>query len=224
MKEKGEKVINILCFGDSNTYGVDPHTGMRYTREKRWTGILQELLGKEYYVIEEGIGGRTTVWEDPLADNRCGIKALPMLLDSHSPLDIVIIMLGGNDWKHRFGALPEDSAGGIEKLIKLIRSHVYGAGCFAPEILIAAPVPMGEHLEKSPYTGFGMEAVEYSRMLPKLLEKVAKKNECMYMNAGDIASADEVDQMHLSEESHRKLAVKFAEIIRQRYEQIRSDL
>lgn len=212
------KEINIMCFGDSNTYGVNPDTGARYPRKKRWTGILQELLGSGYYVIEEGIGGRTTVWEDPLADNRCGIQALPMLLDSHSPLDLVIVMLGGNDWKHRFGALPEDGAAGVEKLIKLIRSHVYGVGCTAPEILIAAPAPIGEHLEKSPYTGFGMEAVKYSRILPELLEKTAGKYGCMYLNAGEIVYSDERDQMHLSEEAHQRLAEKFAEIIQEHFQ------
>ncbi|MCI5530007.1 MAG: GDSL-type esterase/lipase family protein [Blautia sp.] len=213
-----DRVINIMCFGDSNTYGVNPKTGMRYPRNKRWTGILQELLGKDYYVIEEGIGGRTTVWEDPLADNRCGIKALPMLLDSHSPLDLVIVMLGGNDWKHRFGAMPEDTACGVEKLIKLIRSHVYGVGCSVPEILIAAPVPIGEHLEMSPYTGFGMEAVKYSRMLPGFVEKVAERYGCMYINAGDVAYPDEGDQMHLSEISHRNLAIRFFDMIKAHFE------
>lgn len=220
MQTLNEKVINIMCFGDSNTYGVNPKTGERYPRKKRWTGILQELLGSSYYVIEEGIGGRTTVWEDPLADNRCGIRALPMLLDSHSPLDLVIIMLGGNDWKHRFGALPEDGAAGVEKLIKLIRSHIYGKGCAVPEILIAAPAPKGEHLEKSPYTGFGMEAVKYSRMLPVLLEKIARQYGCMYLDAGQIVYPDEADQVHLNEECHRKLAEKFAEILREHFQSL----
>ena len=211
------KAINVMCFGDSNTYGVNPATGTRYSRNKRWTGILQELLGDGYYIIEEGIGGRTTVWEDPLADNRCGIKALPMLLDSHSPLDLVIVMLGGNDWKNRFGALPEDGAAGVEKLIKLIRSHIYGAGCQVPEILIAAPPPIGKHLEKSPYTGFSTDAVNYSRLLPGLLEKIAGRYGCMYLNAGEVACPDERDQMHLSEESHQRLAERFAETLQEHF-------
>ena len=212
-----EEIKSILCFGDSNTYGINPETGTRFSRRKRWTGILQELLGDDYYVIEEGIGGRTTVWEDPLAEYRCGIKALPMILSSHSPLDMIIIMLGGNDWKHRFGALPEDAAAGVEKLIKLIRTYIYPAGCKAPEILIAAPVPIGDHLELSPYTGFDATAVKYSKILPGLLEELAKKYDCMYIDAGTVAYSDERDQMHMNEESHRKLALKFAQVISEHY-------
>ena len=209
---------NILCFGDSHTFGVNPRTGSRFPRNKRWTGILQKLLGEDYYVIEEGLGGRTTVWEDPLADNRCGIKALPMLLDSHLPLDLVILMLGGNDWKHRFGALPEDRAAGMEKLVKLIRHHPYPPAYSVPDILIAAPIPKGEHLEKSPYTGFTREAIEYSKKLPGLLEKVAERNGCLYLNAGQVAGADEADQIHMNEASHERLAKYFAQAIRAHFE------
>ena len=70
-------MINILCFGDSNTFGTNPKGG-RHSWNTRWPGRLQVLLGPEYYVIEEGMGGRTTVWDDPLEPGRCGIQALPM--------------------------------------------------------------------------------------------------------------------------------------------------
>ncbi len=204
---------NIMCFGDSNTYGINPKTGLRFPRDMRWTGILQKLLGEEYYVIEEGLGGRTTVWEDPLADNRCGIKALPMLLDSHLPLDMVILMLGSNDWKYRFGALPEDVAAGVEKLVKLIHHHPFPQSYSVPDILIVAPIPKGEQLEKSPYTGFVREAIAYSKKLPVLLEDVAKRYGCLYLNAGEAACADEADQIHMNEASHKSLAKLFARTI-----------
>ena len=158
------------------------------------------------------------MWEDPLADNRCGIKALPMLLDSHLPLDLVILMLGGNAWKHRFGALPEDGAAGMEKLVKLIRHPPYPPAYSVPDILIAAPIPKGEHLEKSPYTGFTGEAIEYSKKLPGLLEKVAERNGCLYLNAGQVAGADEADQIHMNEASHERLAKYFAQAIRAHFE------
>ena len=77
-------MINILCFGDSNTFGTNPKGG-RHSWNTRWPGRLQVLLGPEYYVIEEGMGGRTTVWDDPLEPGRCGIQALPMALQSHKP-------------------------------------------------------------------------------------------------------------------------------------------
>ena len=89
-------MINILCFGDSNTFGTNPKGG-RHAWNTRWPGRLQVLLGPEYYVIEEGMGDRTTVWDDPLEPGRCGIQALPIALQSHKPLDLVILALGTND-------------------------------------------------------------------------------------------------------------------------------
>ena len=45
----------ILCFGDSNTYGLIPGTKERYGRDTRWTGLLeQHLYEKGYRIIEEG--------------------------------------------------------------------------------------------------------------------------------------------------------------------------
>ena len=105
-------MINILCFGDSNTFGTNPKGG-RHSWNVRWPGRLQVLLGPDYYVIEEGLGGRTTIWEDPLEPNRCGIKALPIALLSHKPLDMVILSLGTNDCKAFFNASPRVIAAGM---------------------------------------------------------------------------------------------------------------
>ena len=85
----------ILCFGDSNTFGTNP-AGGRHPRNVRWTGRLQKLLGEDYYVIEEGMGGRTTVWDDPLEPNRNGLRFLPVALQSHQPLDMVGPVLSSN--------------------------------------------------------------------------------------------------------------------------------
>lgn len=88
----------ILCFGDSNTWGLIPKTGERFPWGIRWTSILSEKLGQDkYHVVEEGLCGRTTVFDDPLRDGRCGVKVLPTLLESHDPIDLSIIMLGTND-------------------------------------------------------------------------------------------------------------------------------
>ena len=90
----------ILCFGDSNTYGYIPENGKRYAYADRWTGILSERLKDEdCRVIEEGLCGRTTVFEDELRIGRRGADLLPVLLESHSPLHRVILMLGTNDCK-----------------------------------------------------------------------------------------------------------------------------
>ena len=112
----------ILCYGDSNTYGLKSDLVSRYPRNVRWTGILQEKLGSEYYVIEEGLGGRTTVWDDPVEDYKNGKKYLLPCLDSHKPLDLVIIMLGTNDLKSRFSVTPFDIGASMENLSLI---HIY---------------------------------------------------------------------------------------------------
>lgn len=196
----------IMCFGDSNTYGIDPESGARLVEEERWPCILQERLGNAFSVKEEGIGGRTTVWDDPLAPNRNGLKALPMLLDSHSPLDLVIVMLGINDLKERFQVLPEDVAAGMEKIINEIQCHSYGVYGTRPEVLVIAPPALGADVEDSRYSGFTERAVGISKKLPELYEKLCKRKGCFYLDANQYVSSDEHDRMHLSPQSHQVLA------------------
>lgn len=93
----------ILCYGDSNTWGFEPVTRNRYGRTERWTGILRQELGLDYDVIEEGLNGRTTVWDDPIEGHKNGKEQIIPILKSHQPLDLVTIMLGTNDLKRRFG-------------------------------------------------------------------------------------------------------------------------
>ena len=83
----------ILCYGDSNTWGYIPGTGNRYPRQVRWTGVLQNLLGEKFHVIEEGLNGRTTVMDDPTRIAKNGLPYLRPCLDSHAPIDLVVLML-----------------------------------------------------------------------------------------------------------------------------------
>ena len=84
----------IMCFGDSNTWGYDPARGARFAREVRWTGVLQASLGPGIHVIEEGLNGRTSVWEDPVEGDKMGRRHLMPCLESQAPLDLVVLMLG----------------------------------------------------------------------------------------------------------------------------------
>ena len=100
---------HIVCFGDSNTHGycAEPWDcadhGERFNEEERWTCLLAKQLGEEYLVLEEGLGGRTTVFQDPLTEGLCGIDVIFPVLMSHEPVDLLVIMLGTNDTKERFG-------------------------------------------------------------------------------------------------------------------------
>jgi lysophospholipase L1-like esterase len=103
-------VRTVLCFGDSNTWGYDPASGDRFPPDVRWTGVMARSLGDGYRVIEEGLNGRTTRWDDPIEDGRNGLAYLAPCLESHSPLDMVLIMLGTNDLKRRFNLSASDIA------------------------------------------------------------------------------------------------------------------
>lgn len=95
-------MTTILCYGDSNTYGYNPVNGLRYPKDVRWTGVLQKMLGEEYEVIEEGCNGRTTVFEDAKEPWKAGLGYLRPCLNTHKPIDFVIMMLGSNDLKGCF--------------------------------------------------------------------------------------------------------------------------
>ena len=195
----------ILCFGDSNTFGTNPEGG-RHDRTVRWTGRLQQLLGDSWYVIEEGMGGRTTVWEDPLEPNRRGIAALPIALASHKPLDLVIISLGTNDCKSFFHASPKVIAKGAEALCKTVLDFDYGSWGPVPKILLVSPIHIGEKVEASPYISFDRESPEKSRCLAPLYEEVAERLGCMFLDGAKAAGPSSLDQLHMDGNSHRAMA------------------
>ena len=113
----GEK--SVLCFGDSNTWGYIPLTAGRLIRGHRWYGILQQFLGGPYYVIEEGLNGRTTVFDEPVRDGRNARTTMLAVLETHAPLDLLIIMLGTNDLKHHLNASASESARGLGCLLQI---------------------------------------------------------------------------------------------------------
>ena len=148
---------NILCFGDSNTYGFVPGVGMRATTAAtRWTGRLAKALGSDYYVIEEGLNGRTNAFDDPVDfdDTKNGKKAFPTILNTHIPLDLVIIMLGSNDLKLRFNATAYDIAKCQARLGEMAR-RITGEKNFdkkPAEILLVSPIHVGPGMkDTSPF-------------------------------------------------------------------------
>ena len=110
----------VLCFGDSLTWGFDPDTRQRFGEVARWPRVMGELLGGGYEVIEEGQNGRTIATEDPAEGEKNGLKYIGPCLESHSPLDIVIIMLGSNDCKRKFSYSSMDIAGEMQILLEKV--------------------------------------------------------------------------------------------------------
>ena len=139
---------NILCYGDSNTFGFTLHGG-RHPYDVRWTGRLQLALGPAYRVIEEGCGGRTTVFEDPIDLGRNGRTSLPVCLASHNPLDLVILMLGTNDMKHYFQNNAWSIGQGVAQLLHLIQTYPYAPNYSAPKVLVVSPIHIGPDVAHS---------------------------------------------------------------------------
>jgi lysophospholipase L1-like esterase len=109
--------MNIVVYGDSMSWGIIPGTRVRLLFNKRWTGVLQSSLGKEYRVIEECLNGRTTQYEDADRPARNGLEHVQMIIESHSPIDLMIVMLGINDFQDIIGVTSTESAYGLKSII-----------------------------------------------------------------------------------------------------------
>lgn len=207
----------IVCFGDSNTYCVHPD-GSRIDEDKRWTGILARELGCGYIVIEEGLKGRTTVFDDPLKDGMNGLKYMVPCLKSQAPLDLLTIMLGSNDVKQLYGATPKNIGDAMERLVKAAKS----AGCWrtVPRILVIAPV----HIEKEVAgTVFGEKTgaggSEKSFQLARYYREVAIKEGCGFLDASEFAGVNHVDYTHIAEQDHEPLGKAVASKVLELFEQ-----
>lgn len=207
-KDRGHDRISVLCYGDSNTYGYDPDTGGRYPAEKRWTTILGEMLGSEYDVISEGLNGRTTAYDRPGAAWKNGASSFIACMGTHKPVDHLIIMLGTNDCNAALGLSAEDIASGMETLVSMAEKEAPGLQGYVPQITVAAPAPISEDYENSPFSGeLTPESVQKSRDIASLYKEIAERHGCVFVDA----SCTEVshDCEHLSEKGHRRIATLF---------------
>ena len=192
----------ILCYGDSNTWGYDPATGGRFGPDARWPGVLARELGDGYAVIEEGLNGRTTVWDDPIDAHRNGRGYLVPCLESHAPLDLVVIALGVNDLKARLAVSATDIADGAGALVETVQKSATGPDGGAPGVLLLAPPPVGE-LGDSAEMFAG--ALEKSRGFSKHYARVADKYGCGLLDLAGIVSVSAIDGVHFEAEEHEKM-------------------
>ncbi len=202
----------ILCFGDSNTWGSDPTTGERFARDVRWPGVLRATLGPEYDVIEEGMPGRTTVFDDPLEPFKRGKDYLPPCLRTHAPLDLVILLLGTNDLQLRYSASALDIALGCDWLIGVVESSTAGPQGIAPEVLLVAPPPLKTVPE--PWDESFAGAEEKSRRLAGHYRRIAETRTCAYFDAGEQIASSDVDGVHWEASEHAKLGKALAPLVR----------
>ena len=204
----------VLCYGDSNTYGYVPETGLRYPEGVRWTSVLQQILGSDYRIIEEGCNGRTTVYDDPIEGWKNGRDYLKPCLNSHKPVDVVIMMLGSNDLKYCFHASAQDIARGAEVLVKDILEFTAEKQGFVPKVILVSPPEIGEDIKTSAFYGrFYEDAITRSKEFPKYYKNVADTNNCIFVDAAAYIKPSPVDSLHLTADGHRKLAEVLGDVI-----------
>lgn len=198
----------ILCYGDSNTYGyISGSDHKRFDENKRWTQLLQNKLGKNYFVIEEGLNSRTILSNDPRPgrEGRNGYDYLLPCLDSHDPIDLIIVMLGTNEVKVRYNKTAEEIGDMLENyIVKSIKTRtLYNSSNL--KILIITPVKVNGKLANANFEGKYDDTSEVkSIQLEKQFSEIAKRNNCFYLSALDMETG--IDGVHLTEKGHKMLA------------------
>lgn len=204
----------ILIYSDSLTWGIIPNSRDRLSFEKRWPGVFENSLnesGKNIRVIENCLNGRRTTWSDPFKEGRDGSQGLAQVIEMHSPLKLVILMLGSNDFQCTHNINAWLSAQGTAKLIKIIQQAPIEPSMPVPEIMIVAPPPIIE-----PKGGIARKFEGSETRCAGLaaeLENIAKEHSVLYFNAGSATDASVVDGIHLDEKQHQLLGKALAHAV-----------
>ena len=208
---------NVLCFGDSNTWGYSPQDGNRHPPEIRWTGVLQKLLGENYRVIEEGLNGRTTFINEEGEEARplrSGSDVLQIILESHRPLNLVTIMLGTNDLKLEFNLSVEEIAQGARELCETVLNSEYLVDN-PPQILLISPTHIGSSIMPD-QEEFFKQAREKSYLFAEHYQKVATELEIHFLDAAKIVEPSEGEGVHWDADQH----IKFGKVLAQKVTEI----
>ncbi|BED90904.1 hydrolase [Pseudoalteromonas sp. MM1] len=199
----------ILCFGDSNTWGLNPETGKRYDESARWTMLLNQQLGSEYKVIEAGQPNRTLVNNPPFTGELNGIRYLKPYLEQHV-LSIIVIALGTNDLKKRFNLAPADIATSVTQLISSIEQFYSPADL--PQIIIIGPLFI------NPQPGLSRIYLNYEqKLLPLnvLFERIAQEYGLNYVDISKLKAPLGSDGIHLNYQGHKQLSELLSQVVLQ---------
>ena len=200
--------VRILCYGDSNTWGyISGSNHQRYGNDKRWTKILNDLLGSNFEVIEEGLNSRTLISNDlrPGKEGKNGYEYLIPCLDTHDPIDFVILMLGTNELKNTYNKSALEIGIILEEyFVKTIINRKSQIKESYPKLLIVTPPIIDEKTDYCKKDDKYLGATEKSKQLNLIYESIAKKYDCYFLSNEGLKVG--VDGVHLTEESHKKLA------------------
>ncbi|MBP9819506.1 acylhydrolase [Candidatus Woesebacteria bacterium] len=199
------QATRVLCYGDSNTWGRSGASVDRYTVGVRWTSLLQAKLGNDFEVIEEGLRSRTTDIDDddPQFPGRNGLAYLRPCLESHNPVDVVILWLGTNDFKTKFNREAKDVAEALKTLITEVKNVASSKKNQLPKIILVSPPLIKEEVLKphSQFAGAGRKSKE----LAPLIKNLAEETGCEFVNLSSIEPGD-FDGVHLEPEAHQSVA------------------
>ena len=205
----------VLCFGDSLTWGYIPGGEGRHVPENRWPEALEMALEGQVRVISEGLNGRTTMFDDYSVDaDRNGVRILPTVLQSHAPLDLVILMLGTNDLKPFLAGSAMAAERGMSRLVQIVRrQEAWGAGMPKPEILIMSPPLIGETDDE--YAAGMVELLRLESLkLADLYEALAEQTGCAFFDTAKVAKASRVDGVHLDAANSRAIGEAIAPLVK----------
>lgn len=204
----------ILVYSDSLTWGIIPDSRDRLPFAKRWPGVFENTLNAlagNVRVIENCLNGRRTVWDDPFKSGRNGSQGLAQVIEMHSPLRLVILMLGTNDFQCTHDNNAWLSAQGMARLIQIIQQAPIEPGMPAPEIMIIAPPKIVEPKGRiaSKFNGAEKRCVG----LADELAKIAEEYSVHYFDAASVTEASIVDGIHLDEDQHKVLGEAIARAV-----------
>jgi lysophospholipase L1-like esterase len=206
---------HILVYSDSLSWGIVPTTRKRLHFEQRWPGVMEESLcssGQKVRVVEDCLNGRRTAWDDPFKPGRNGLVGLAQRIEIHSPLELVVLMLGTNDFQSMHENNAWHSSQGIGALVSAIRTAPIEPGMPVPQILVIAPpaiqTPKGPIAPK--FAGGETKCVGLSAAYRLVCEEVG----CHFFDAGSVIASSQVDGVHLDLEQHLILGNAVAEVVK----------
>ena len=203
----------VLCFGDSLTFGFDPATGGRFAPEDRWPDVMAAELGDEHTVITEALPGRTTVFDSPYAPTRSGADMLPAVLESHAPVDLVIIMLGTNDLQGPLELSARHSASGLWTLVDIVNRSNAAPDAGKPACLVIAPPPLND---PKGFMGVFYEGREdEARELPRHFRTICEQTGTPFLDAGEFVQTSQVDGVHMDRDAQRTLGSAIAQKVQE---------
>jgi lysophospholipase L1-like esterase len=213
------RALSILCFGDSNTYGTKPDGSGRFAVDERWTGVLQNALGDNYYVIEDGLGGRSTDLDHP-NPNKPGCNGLAYFkpcIDAHRPLDMIVIMLGTNDLKVVYNRSAAQIAEVLRQYPGYVDEYCEDRDLARPKFILVSPAHINaetpEFEQNFEEPRYDHTSGQKSHQLAEHIERVAQETNCLFFNAAQVAQTGK-DGLHLDRPSHSRLADSLAALIK----------